>query len=163
MKWSGATSVRLGEWAVRRGTGRLASLGVGSCVVIILFDPVTRVGGMVHTMLPSTSLSRDRSNPARFADSATGFLVQRMEGEGAAVRNLTARLVGGATMFANLLPRGTVSIGERNVIASRKQLQEIGIPVVGERVGGQRGRSVMLDVASGDVTVRTVGEDEQRV
>ena len=69
---------------------------------------------------------------------------------------MTARLVGGASMFAALSPPGTIQMGERNVVASRQVLNSHGIPLVGEAVGGDYGRTVRLDVANGTLEVRSV-------
>ncbi|HEX9729139.1 MAG TPA: chemotaxis protein CheD [Gemmatimonadales bacterium] len=155
--------VGLGQAAVMRRDGTLTALGLGSCVAVILHDPVAAVGGLVHVVLPSASLARDRSNPARFAESAALFLVNRMEGAGADRLRVTARLVGGASMFALLTPQGATHIGQRNVIACRLALRTAGIALTTEVVGGEVGRSVWFDVATGEVVVRSVGREPEIV
>jgi chemotaxis protein CheD len=107
-------------------------------------------------LLPSHSLSRDRSNPARTADTAIPVLAAQMREHGASNNRIVARLVGGASMFADLLAAGTVHIGERNIVACRLALREAGIPIVAEAVGGKGSRSVWFDVGRGTVTVRSV-------
>ena len=148
--------VRLGVIAVTNTGETLVALGLGSCVGVLLHDPVGRVGGLAHVLLPSRSLSRDRANPARAADTAVPALAQQMIEYGAVPQRVVARLVGGASMFADLLAAGTVHIGERNVVACRLALRKEGIPVVAEAVGGQGSRSVWFDVGHGTVTVRSV-------
>ncbi len=155
----GRVVVPMGESAVLRGEGLLLALGLGSCVAVLLHDPGANVGGMAHVLLPSQSLCRDRSNPARAADTAVPLLVRSMEAEGGMYERMVARLAGGATMFGDLLPPGSVHIGERNVVQCRASLRELGIPVVGEAVGGTRGRSIWFDVRQGVVTVRSVGDE----
>ena len=76
-------------------------------------------------------------------------------------RGLTARLVGGASMFANLAPSGSMQMGDRNVIAVREVLNQLAIPIVGEEVGGNVGRSVWFTVGTGQVEVKTAGRREQ--
>ena len=148
--------VRLGIIVVSNGDDTLAALGLGSCVAVLLHDPRAGVGGMAHVLLPSQSLSRDRSNPGRAADTAVPALVEQMTERGASQPLMVARMVGGASMFSDLLAAGTVHIGERNVVACRLALRKAGIPVVGEAVGGKGSRSVWFDVGSGSVTVRSV-------
>ncbi len=150
------TLVRLGALAVTNGGDTLSALGLGSCVAVIVHDPEKGVGGLAHVLLPSHSLSRDRTNPARAADTAVPILVQRMIEHGASPRRIVARLVGGASMFADLLAAGTMHIGERNILACRLALREAGIPVIAEAVGGKNSRSVWFDVEKGTVTVRSI-------
>lgn len=154
-------TIGLGRWAVARETGTLACLGLGSCVAVLLDDRDRRVGGIVHVVLPSPALSRDHDNPARFADTAVPFLVERMVEDGAVRGHLTARLVGGASLFAALTPTGTVQIGQRNLSACRSALADLGIDIAAEAVGGETGRSVWFAVDSGRVTVRTVGHEPE--
>jgi len=148
--------VRLGAMAVTNGGETLSALGLGSCVAVIVHDAKSGVGGLAHIVLPSQSLSRDRANPARSADSAIPMLVEQMADHGAAPNRIVARLVGGASMFADLLATGTVHIGERNIVACRLALRKAGIPVIAEAVGGKKSRSVWFDVGKGMVTVRSV-------
>jgi chemotaxis protein CheD len=156
-------TIGLGQWAVAKGSGTLACLGLGSCVAVILHDPAACVGGMVHVVLPTASLSRDRSNPARSAETAVPLLVSQTLREGAVLGRLTARLVGGASLFAALTPAGTVQIGQRNVSACRTALNAQGIEITAEAVGGELGRSVWLAVGTGIVTVRSVGRAPQQL
>jgi chemotaxis protein CheD len=80
-----------------------------------------------------------------------------MRAEGADVARIVARLVGGASMFANLLAAGAVAMGERNVLAAQAVLRGVGLPIVGEEVGGTSGRSVWFDVRRGTALVRSMG------
>jgi chemotaxis protein CheD len=155
------TIVGMGEYAVARGEGALVALGLGSCVAVILLDRHTRVGGMVHVVLPAASLARGHDKPARSAETAIPLLVGAMKIAGADIARIMARLVGGASMFANLLPAGNVPMGERNVLAVRAALRAAGVPVVSESVGDTIGRSVWFDVARGSVLVRSVGREDR--
>jgi len=150
----------MGEHRVVRGDGVLAALGLGSCVAIILHDRHARVAGLAHVVLPSASLSRTHDRPARFANTAVPLLLGDMKAEGADVARVVARLVGGASMFANLLAAGTVAMGERNVLAVRAALRGAGLATVAEEVGGTSGRSVWFDVRRGTALVRSVGSED---
>lgn len=134
----------------------LVTVGLGSCVAIMLHDPEARVGGMAHILLPSPALSRRDSNPAKFPQTAIPRLLELMVAEGAHPHRITARLAGGASMFAALAPPGTIQMGERNLVAARQVLNTHGVPLVGEAVGGDFGRTVRLRVCDGTVEVSTV-------
>lgn len=151
--------MRVADWAVERTQGALVTLGLGSCVAIMIHDPDVPAAGMAHVLLPSQSLARDHSNPARFPETAVPLLVERLRALGATPGRLVAKLAGGASMFSQLLQPGTIQMGERNVVAARAALRAAGIPVVREAVGGTVGRSVRFDVASGEVEIRSVGQD----
>lgn len=149
------TFVRVGELAVARGEAILATVGLGSCVAIALYDADQRVGGLAHPMLPDPSLARPGGNLARFASHAVPLLVERMARSGANPRRLVARLVGGASMFEAFAPARD-PLGLRNVEAARTALAAIGIPVKGEEVGGTHGRSLRFEIATGNVLVTAV-------
>lgn len=151
--------VKVADWAVDRGDVVLVTLGLGSCVAIMLFDPEVRAGGMAHVLLPSKSLARDTSNPAKFPETAVPLLIDRLRALGADPRRLVAKLAGGASMFAALMTPGTVQMGERNIAASRAALRVAGIPVAAEAVGGQTGRTVRYTAGAGRAEIRSVGLD----
>ena len=150
--------VRVAEWAVER-EGVLVSLGLGSCVAIMLHDPKACVGGMAHVLLPSKSLSHDQDKPAKFPETAVPLLIQRLMAAGADRHRLVAKLAGGASMFAQLMTPGSVQMGERNIAASRSALRDAAIRIIGEAVGGERGRSVWFHTGDGHVESRTAGGD----
>jgi chemotaxis protein CheD len=148
--------VRVADWAADLGEARISTLGLGSCVAIVLHDPQAGAGGMAHVLLPSPTLARDRSNPAKFPETAVPLLVERLAELGAARERLRARLVGGAAMFANVTSPSVAQMGERNVIAARDACKRAHIPVVAEDTGGDHGRSVFLHLPAGRLEVRSV-------
>ena len=153
--------VKVADWAAERGDGVLVTLGLGSCVAIMLHDPQLKAGAMAHVLLPSRSLARDTSNLAKFPDSAVPLLVDRLKALGAEPRRLVAKLAGGASMFSQLMTPGTIQMGERNIVASRNALRAASIPIVREAVGGERGRSIRFHVKDGRVEIRSVGADAE--
>ena len=152
------TIVKVADWAVDR-EGVIVTLGLGSCVALMLHDPHAQAGGMAHVLLPSISLARDITNRAKFPDTAVALLVERLKALGADPRGLVAKLAGGASMFSQLVTPGTIQMGERNVLACRNALRAAAIPIVRESVGGDRGRSVRFHVKDGRVEIRSVGAD----
>jgi chemotaxis protein CheD len=151
--------VKVADWAAERGDGVIVTLGLGSCVAIMLHDPQAQAGAMAHVLLPSRSLARDTSNHARFPDTAVPLLIDRLKRLGADPRRLVAKLAGGASMFSQLVTPGTMQMGERNVLASRSALRAAEIPILREAVGGERGRSIRFHVRDGRVEIRSVGAD----
>jgi chemotaxis protein CheD len=149
--------VRVADWVVDAGDAVLVTLGLGSCVAMVLYDPVARAGGLAHLLLPSPSLARDRSSPGRFPETALPLLLGGMAAVGAERARITARLVGGASMFASggTAPR-PLPMGERNVVAARQVLAAARVPVVAEDVLKNHGRSVYFFLDAGRVEVRTV-------
>ncbi len=139
----------------------LVTYGLGSCVAIVLYDPVKKVGGMAHIMLPSRSLVRKDDNPAKTPQGAVPALLDRLTGLGAVPRRVSARLVGGASLFAALSPPGSIQMGERNVVATRDVLNQLGVPIIGELVGGESGRSVWFYPSDGAVVVRSAANQSE--
>jgi chemotaxis protein CheD len=152
--------VRIAQHAVARGSGRLVTIGLGSCVAIALHDARFRVAGLAHVLLPDPSVARDASNPARFAATAVPLLLAEMRALGAA-GTFAAKLAGGAALFGTMLGGAERQMGARNIAAARTALAAAGIPIVAEEVGGNAGRSVVLDVNSGALTVRSVRGGER--
>ena len=152
----GEIIVRVADLRVGTGQDVLVTVGLGSCVAVLLYDPVARVGGLAHVLLPSPALSRADHNAAKFPQTAIPHLIELMAREGASPRRMTGRLVGGASMFASLAAPGTIQMGERNVVACRQVLYAQGIPLIGEAVGGDYGRTVKLRAADGQAEVSSV-------
>jgi chemotaxis protein CheD len=155
---SNEVTVKVAELQAATPGKVLVTLGLGSCVGIALHDATARVAGLAHILLPSRSLSRQSDAPGRFPQSAVPLLIAEMVKLGADPRRLTARLVGGASMFANLAPPGSIQMGDRNVVACREVLSSQGIPVIAEAVGGASGRSMWFHPDDGRIEVRSVGK-----
>jgi chemotaxis protein CheD len=155
--------VRVADLRIGVADDVLVTVGLGSCVAILLHDPEARVGGLAHTLLPSPALARSDSNPAKFPQSAVPRLLELMQADGARPERITGRLAGGASMFAALAPPGTIQMGERNLVAARQALRAHGVPLVGEAVGGDFGRTVRLRVGDGRVEVSTVAHGIQHL
>jgi len=152
--------VRVAGYAVASGDAVIATLGLGSCVAIAVYDARARVGGLAHVLLPNESMSRDRSNRAKFPATAVPLLVEEMRRVGA-TGPFTAKLAGGASMFAALLPIGGVNMGQRNVDAALRALVEAGVSIVGQDTGGGYGRSVFLHVRDGRMVIKSLAQGDR--
>ncbi len=140
----------------------VTTLGLGSCVGIALRDPVTKIGGLAHIMLPDSKAIRgSESNISKFADTGIVELVRQMELLGANRKRMTAKLAGGAMMFAFQNKSELVRIGDRNVEAAKKTLEQMNIPVLSEDTGATYGRTVIFFPETGDYVIRAVGKPEK--
>ncbi len=136
----------------------LTTLGLGSCVGIVLYDPMTKVSGLAHVMLPDSTKIKNNSNIAKFADTAVDKLIQDMCALGAKKVRLVAKLAGGAQMFSFNSTNDLMRVGERNIIASRMKLQELGIRILSEDTGNNYGRTIEFNAETGDLLIKTIGK-----
>ena len=147
--------MKVADYAVA-SSGMISTIGLGSCVAIVLYDAVTRVGGLAHVLLPNEAMARDRSNPAKFPATAVPLLLEKMRALGAVPDRIHAKVVGGASMFGNLFPPSGINIGERNLAAVRDVLAVAKVPIVAQDTGSDYGRSVYLFLRDGRVEVRSL-------
>ncbi len=128
---------------------------VGSCVVIMLYDKLTGIGGMAHIMLPDINLSKARKNRAKFANTAVEIMLKEMMTLGAARKRIKARIAGGANMFPAVNRTGSIHIGKRNIIAVKKELKSRSIRLVAEDTEGDYARSVEFLLEKGLVRIKS--------
>ncbi|HUA20133.1 MAG TPA: chemotaxis protein CheD [Bryobacteraceae bacterium] len=140
----------------------LITYALGSCIAIAIHDRVANVGGMLHFMLPDSTMNpaKAQANPWVFADTGIPRLFQQAYQCGADKRRLSVYLLGGAQIVNS---SDEFNIGKRNHLAARKILWKAGIVVHGETVGGNLARTVRLEVATGKVFWRTPGEAEREM
>lgn len=136
----------------------ITTLGLGSCIGLTLYDPKTRIGGMLHYMLPDSTTILDQSNVAKFADTGIPELLQRMLKAGANRNSLEAKIAGGAKMFAVSRSSSIGNIGERNTIAAKEILKQLHIRLVAEDTGLNFGRTVELHCDTGDFYIKAVNK-----
>lgn len=138
----------------------LVTYALGSCIGVMIHDPVSGVGGLLHFMLPESSLdlSKAERNPYMFADTGIPMLFRSAYQLGAEKKRLVVTVAGGAQMMDT---QGTFNIGKRNCLAMRKILWKAGVMVQAEHLGGMVSRTVRLEVRNGAVTLRESGKTEQ--
>lgn len=139
----------------------ITTLGLGSCVGIAIRDPLTKIGGLAHVMLPDSTEIKNNSNIYKFADTGIEELVRLLVEKGASRARLVAKIAGGAQMFAFQNKSDLVRVGERNVKASKKKLAELKIPILAEDTGENFGRTVIFYPETGDYVIRTAGKPER--
>ncbi|MCH5259040.1 MAG: chemotaxis protein CheD [Lachnospiraceae bacterium] len=138
----------------------ITTLGLGSCVGIAVRDPVTKIGGLAHIMLPDSSAIRNNTNIPKFADTGIEELIKQVVAKGASRSRLVAKIAGGAQMFAFQNKNDMVRVGERNVEATKKKLAQLKIPILAEDTGKSYGRTVIFYPETGDFVIRAVGKPE---
>jgi chemotaxis protein CheD len=145
--------VGIGEYRVARSPVVLKAAGLGSCLAISLFDPGLLLGGLAHTLLPVRQKVTDHASPAKYVDEAIHLMLRELIAHGAAKRRLVAKLAGGANMFEAEFLSLVDGIGARSAHSARQVLAELELPLIAEDVGGNRGRSVEFDLATGHMRV----------
>ena len=154
--------VGIGEFAVSNNADdTLTTVALGSCVAVCLWEPQARVAGLLHFLLPDSSLNpvRAQREPAVFADTGIAQLFHSAYALGAQKSRCQIRLVGGAEIGPpkSAASEGVFNVGRRNVIAARGILWRNGVLVEGEDIGGTVPRTLVMSVADGRVTVKTDG------
>ena len=149
--------VKVADYAVRRGNDIIATIGLGSCVAIALYDRESRAGGLAHILLPSMAMSRETSNPAKFPESIVPVMLAEMRALGmAANAKVQAKIAGGASMFGQLVNGTGINVGERNILATKEALAKARVALVGEDTGLDYGRSVYFHVNDGRMLIRSL-------
>jgi chemotaxis protein CheD len=148
--------VRVAESALAREGEVLYTIGLGSCVAIVLHDPVAKIGAMAHVLLPLPRHPAQEIIPPKFASTAVPHLLEMMTEAGADRARITARLVGGAAMFRALITESLLQTGERNLVASREALALAQVEITREEVGKEHGRSVHFHADDGRIVVNSV-------
>jgi chemotaxis protein CheD len=147
-----SASIRMGEMSVAADGEELRTL-LGSCVGLALHDRRQKVGGLAHIVLPS---ARGQINwPGKFVDTAIPLLIERMQQLVDGKLSVTAKLAGGASMFSTTV---AANIGLQNIDSCEHMLGELGIPIVARHCGGEQGRRMSLNTASGSVVIEVVGQ-----
>jgi chemotaxis protein CheD len=140
----------------------LVTYALGSCIGVVVYDPKVKVGGLLHYMLPDSSLDPDKAgkNPFMFADTGILHLFREVYKLGAEKGRMTVKIAGGSQLLDD---SSQFNIGKRNYAALRKIFWNHGVLIQGEAIGGNTNRTVRLDLSSGRVWVKTAGYGEKQL
>lgn len=141
----------------------ITTLGLGSCVGVAVRDPITKIGGLLHAMLPDSTVVKNNTCVEKFVDSGLDELVKRLVRAGAHRNRLEAKLAGGAQMFSFQRNSDLVKVGERNAEAARKKLREMHIKLLAEDTGLNYGRTVIYYPETGIYVIKAVGRPEKSI
>jgi len=152
-------AVGMGEMKIAEHPNSLAAYGVGSCVIIFMYDSKTKRGGGVHAVLPdSHGLDYEKINPNKFCDTAIPLLFDTLSKKKIYKSSVWAKIIGGAEMFPPTEDFSS-SVGKYNAEAAKEALKKLGIPLIAEDIGGSRGRTVELDLDTGIAIISVIGEE----
>lgn len=141
----------------------ITTLGLGSCVGIVLYDPAKKIAGMVHVMLPDSTKILHNENKAKFVDTGIDELLNKMIRMGAIRTRITAKIAGGAQMFEFQNVSELLRVGEQNVDATKVQLKKLNIPILAEDTGANYGRTIEFYPETGELLVKSVGRESKRL
>ncbi|MEE5989303.1 MAG: Chemoreceptor glutamine deamidase CheD [Firmicutes bacterium ADurb.Bin354] len=150
--------VGIADMNVCRPPDSIMTIGLGSCVGIAIRDKQSKVGGLVHVMLPDSHEVVSNTNIAKFADTGIPELVKKLEAMGGIRSRMVAKIAGGAKMFAFQSKAELASVGDRNVEATKKALAALRIPIIAEDTGANYGRTVTFFPETGDYEIKAVGK-----
>jgi len=158
---SAIINVGMAEIKITVSPHRLVSTGLGSCIGLCLYDPVSKVGGMAHIVLPALTGFAGLDQGGKYAVTAIPLLVENMLKFGANRYRITAKMAGGAEMFIFQGEEPILKIGERNAETVKEILDDAGIPLLAAEVGGNFGRTILFDTETGELLVKTVNYGER--
>ncbi len=149
--------IGMAELGVVKTPQHIATLGLGSCVGVVLYDRISKIGGMVHIVMPD-SAGRTDIVRAKFADTGVDELLSQMMKAGARRAAITAKLAGGAHMFGSFGTSDALKVGDRNAFNSKMAVLKLRIPILAEDLGGTYGRTIELNPEDGSLMIKTVGK-----
>ena len=153
--------VGMADLNVAKAPDSLTTLGLGSCIGLTLYDPVAKIGGLVHYMLPDSTKLKNNTNIAKFGDTGIRELYKQVCALGANPRRLVAKIAGGAKMFEVSGLSTVGNVGERNSEEAKLILNELKIPLIAEDTGLNYGRTVILNCENGEYLIKSVGKPEK--
>ena len=153
--------VGMADLNIAKAPDSLTTLGLGSCIGLTLYDPIAKVGGLVHYMLPDSTKLKNNSNIAKFGDTGIRELYNKMIANGASPSRMVAKIAGGAKMFEVSGLSNVGNVGERNAEEAKIMLKELKIRLIAEDTGLNYGRTVVLDCENGNYIIKAVGKPEK--
>ena len=153
--------VSIAQARIDRAPVILKASGLGSCIAVGIYDPESGIGGMGHMLLPYRPKKNPLGSESKYVDAGIFQMVDELVRAGASREKMVAKITGGANMFETTYQTLINSIGARNAKSARETLAGLGIPLLGEEVGGNRGRTVEFDLATGNMMVYCAHDGEQ--
>lgn len=155
--------VGIADMNITKSPDTIRTSGLGSCVGVILYDEKKKIAGLLHVMLPDSSLDRsDKINEAKFADTGIYALMELLKAQGVRPMSLKAKIAGGSQMF-QFGSSDTIRIGPRNIEAVKNELKRLSIRIVAEDTGGSSGRTIEFDPETAMLSVRTVNKGTSEI
>ncbi len=143
-----------------RGEGKIITYALGSCIGISLYDTRIKLGALIHIMLPTCPPSDKSKNVYKFADTAISETVRKLSIMGGLKSSYVCKIAGGAQMFETNSTSAVANVGKHNIAAVKAALAKEGIRISSEQTGGKTARTMILDVTTGQVILRSIGSPE---
>ncbi len=153
--------VGMADMKMAQSPNILVTRGLGSCLGLVVWEPVRKIGAIAHPMLPLIEEGRVKSNPYKFVDSAILSILEEFKNKGCHPAALVAKIFGGGHMFATIPVESVFNIGARNTEVAKASFAKLGVKVIAEDTGGNRGRTVFFEVATGKATIKTLFHGEK--
>lgn len=141
----------------------ITTLGLGSCVGVVIYDATAKIAGLVHVMLPDSTKIKNNENKAKFADTGIEEMVRQVVAAGASKSRLKAKIAGGAQMFAFSSENDLLRVGARNVEAVKEQLVRMQIPLAAEDTGNSYGRTIEFYPETEELLIKAVGKTPYKI
>ncbi len=152
--------VNIADMKFTRGEGKIITYALGSCIGITLYDTRIKLGALIHIMLPTCPPGDKTANVYKFADTAIKETLRKLAIMGGMKSSYICKIAGGAQMFATNSTSAVANVGKHNIDAVKMALAKEGIRISSEQVGGKTARTMILDVANGQVSLRSIGSPE---
>lgn len=155
--------VGIADMKIVNNPDKVVTVGLGSCIGIALYDRRNKIAGLVHIMLPDSKKFKVITNEFKYADLAVPILLSKMKALGCEKRNIEGKIAGGASMFQFADSNIISDVGKRNIEAVKEIMKVIGIPIVASEVGGNRGRTMIVNSENGVVEIKSIGLDRKYI
>lgn len=157
------TKVGIADWKLCKAPGKITTIGLGSCVGIVIYSSTSDYCGLLHILLPSSKDIKNNANRAKFADTGLEDLIKALEQQGMRRSTMRAKIAGGAAMFQFSTKTEIGSIGDRNIQAVKDTLARYNIPIVSEDTGKDYGRTVVFDSVTRNLMIYSAGKTEKSI
>ncbi len=155
-------NVGIADYKIARSPEQIMTVGLGSCCGVVIYDDINKIAGLVHVLLSESKVEKVVANKAKFADSGIILLYEELRKRGANPRFMKAKMAGGAHMFNfNNSNNNALTIGEKNVKVCKETLAKLRIPIVASDVLGSCGRTIVFDIMTNKLKVKSVGKNDK--
>jgi len=154
--------VGMAEAVAISSPAKLITLGLGSCIGLVIYDELAKVAAMAHIMLPESRGGKEPEKPGKFADLAIPFLLGELFKKHAQKERLKAKFAGGAQMFANVKSTSSgadfLAVGVRNAAETLAHLNKLGVKIIASDTGGNKGRTIEFNTETWMLSVKVLGK-----
>lgn len=156
-------TVNIADYKVAKGTQKLITRNLGSCVAVAIRDPEKKVGGLLHIMLPYRTADAEESVYPKYADSGIPLMVSKLYQMGADRKKLVAKLAGAAHIIKTEGVPEELDMSSRNLKAVREKLTEMSIPILAQEVEDYIPRTVIFEPETGELLIKTMGKEDKKI